>query len=276
MWWLYALLGIGLIGLLIWAFYFGLVVRRYTVASGKIKSPFRIVHVSDLHSMYHGKDQSKLMQKIAEQKPDLVVLTGDIFNAAGKEDGAVSFLKQICRYPCFYVLGNHEYRSKKAAKYMELAQALGIRVLSDASAAITVCGNEIVVSGVNDPLRAASFEPGYRMPDALLRVLSGIDETKFNVFLAHNHIYVDEYRKYPYDLGLSGHSHGGQFRIPLLMNGFFVKQQGFFPKYAGGLYRFGEQTHIVSRGVSMKPEWVPRVFNPTELVVVDVVPREAF
>ncbi|HIV02367.1 MAG TPA: metallophosphoesterase [Candidatus Aphodoplasma excrementigallinarum] len=274
MWWLYVLLGICVLALAVWALYSGMVVRMYEVKSKKICRPFRIVQVSDLHSLYHGKEQARLMQKIAEQKPDMVVLTGDIFHAAGREDGAVSFLKQIGRYPCFYVLGNHEYRSKKAAKYMELASDLGIRVLSDEAVPFTVKGNEITVAGVNDPLRAATSELGYDFLGAIKRTLSGLDGTKFTVLLAHNHIYIDEYRKYPYDLGLSGHSHGGQFRIPFVMNGFFVKKQGFFPKYAGGLYRFeGGQTHIVSRGVSAKPEWLPRVFNPTELVVVDVVPE---
>ena len=274
MWWLYIFLGICVLALAVWALYSGLVVRSYEVKSRKIHCPFRIVQVSDLHSMYHGREQAHLMQKIAEQKPDMVVLTGDIFHAVGREDGAVSFLKQISRYPCFYVLGNHEYRSKKAAKYMELASALGICVLSDEATSFTVQGNEITVAGINDPLRAGSFEPEYDFHGAVKQTLSGLDRTKFTLLLAHNHIHIDKYRQYPYDLGLSGHSHGGQFRIPFLMNGFFVKMQGFFPKYAGGLYRFeGGQTHIVSRGVSAKPEWLPRVFNPTELVVVDVVPE---
>ena len=59
---------------------------------------------------------------------------------------------------CIRDSGNHEYRSKKAAQYIKLAKSLGINVLLDESVLYSICGNEIVVSGVNDPLRAAEFE----------------------------------------------------------------------------------------------------------------------
>ena len=273
MWWYYPLGAAG-IALLIWAFYAGLVVRRYTVSSRKVRAPFRIVQVSDLHSMFHGENQEKLMQKIERQNPDLVVLTGDIFHVSGQEEGGISFLKQICRYPCFYVLGNHEYSSGKAQTYMELAKSIGIHVLSDDSVPFSVNGNDIRICGANDPQRNKLYEPGYSMQQALEQSFSSLDSTTFHLLLAHCHIYIEDYKKYKFDLVLSGHSHGGQFRIPLLMNGFFVKQQGFFPRYAGGKYRFGDLTYIVSRGVSAKPEWVPRIFNPTELVVIDVEPED--
>lgn len=273
MWWYYPLAAAGIV-IILWAFYAGLVVRTYTVRSKKVRRPFRIVQVSDLHSMYHGENQIKLLQKIEQQNPDLVVLTGDIFHVSGQEAGGISFLKQICRYPCFYVLGNHEYSSGKAQTYMDLAESLGIHVLSDNSVPFSVNGNDIRVCGVNDPQRGRIYEPGYNMQEALEQAFSALDSKTFHLLLAHSHIYIQDYKKYKFDLVLAGHSHGGQFRIPFLMNGFFVKQQGFFPRYAGGEYHFGGLTYIVSRGVSAKPEWVPRIFNPTELVVIDVVPEQ--
>lgn len=271
---IYLFFGVAVFALLIWAFYFGVAVRRYTVKSQKIKTPFRIVQISDLHSVYHGREQECLMRRIERLKPDMVVLTGDIFDVRGKEDGALSFLKHICRYPCFYVLGNHEYCSKKAEKYTETAQMLGICVLQNETEMFCVNGNEIMITGINDPQRADKSEPKPRLCSALEQAFGGADETKFNLFLAHSHIYIDEYKKYGYDLGMSGHSHGGQFRIPLIMNGFFCRKQGFFPGYAGGEYRFGDKVHIVSRGISAVPRWLPRIFNRTEIVAADICPKE--
>ena len=70
----------------------------------------------------------------------------------------------------------------------------------------------------------------------------------------------------------AGHSHGGQLRIPGLINGLFAPNQGFFRKYAGGQYALGAMTLIVSRGLGMNR--MPRVFNPPELAVVEFKPAD--
>lgn len=67
---------------------------------------------------------------------------------------------------------------------------------------------------------------------------------------------------------VAGHAHGGQIRIPGLFNGLYAPNQGLFPKYAGGSYDLGSSTVIVSRGLSKSV--LPRVFNPPEIVVVDL------
>ena len=77
-----------------------------------------------------------------------------------------------------------------------------------------------------------------------------------------------EYAKYPFDLVLCGHAHGGQWRIPYLLNGLIAPNQGLFPKYAGGQYICGSMTEIVGRGLAR--DWKPRLFNPPEIVVVEV------
>lgn len=70
---------------------------------------------------------------------------------------------------------------------------------------------------------------------------------------------------------LSGHAHGGQWIIPGILNGFYAPNQGFFPEYAGGLYKFDKKIFIVSRGLA---KWstsiIPRIFNPPELVIIDI------
>jgi predicted MPP superfamily phosphohydrolase len=62
-------------------------------------------------------------------------------------------------------------------------------------------------------------------------------------------------------------------RIPLLLNGLFAPDQGYFPEYAGGRYDFGARTMIVSRGTGIN-ERMPRIFDPPEVVVVDITGKE--
>ena len=101
------------------------------------------------------------------------------------------------------------------------------------------------------------------------RRLPALSPDACNILLAHRPDYIDLYRQYPFDLVLSGHTHGGQVRIPLLVNGLFAPDQGWFPQYAGGLYEVGETSLVVSRGLSYYPR-LPRVFDPPEVVVIDV------
>ena len=81
------------------------------------------------------------------------------------------------------------------------------------------------------------------------------------------------YGEYGFDLTLCGHAHGGQVRIPLLLNGLYAPHQGWFPKYAGGNYSFDNGSHvIVSRGLMI--DNLPRVFDPPELVIVNITPAK--
>ena len=73
------------------------------------------------------------------------------------------------------------------------------------------------------------------------------------------------------DLVLSGHAHGGQVRIPLLVNGLCAPNQGWFPKYAGGRYDVDGTVMLVSRGLSNQAQMgVPRVFNRPEWLIVEL------
>ena len=91
-----------------------------------------------------------------------------------------------------------------------------------------------------------------------------------SVLLSHRPELTELYRGSGFDLVVSGHAHGGQVRVPLLLNGLYAPNQGFFPQYAGGLYDLDGTALAVSRGLSISR--LPRVFNPPEAVVIDLVP----
>ncbi len=92
----------------------------------------------------------------------------------------------------------------------------------------------------------------------------------YTILLSHRPEPFRFYACYGFDLALCGHAHGGQWRIPGLLNGLYAPHQGLFPKYAGGRYLKGGTTMIVSRGLARENTRVPRFYDPPELVIVDL------
>ena len=131
--------------------------------------------------------------------------------------------------------------------------------------------NEITLSGVNDPDQARYTGRGVGMRAELDKTRDARRTDEFNILLAHRPSFVKTYLDYGFDLILTGHAHGGQWRIPGILNGTFAPDEGFFPKYAGGLYSFDNGTEmIVSRGLARESTRVPRIFNRPELVIVEL------
>ena len=125
---------------------------------------------------------------------------------------------------------------------------------------------EINLVGIDDPgFKAKQNEKVYRkIVEAQIKEIQLED---FNILLAHRPQYIDVYSKFDFDLVLSGHAHGGQFRFPII-GGLFSPQQGIFPKYTTGEYILNKTKMIVSRGLgnSLFPL---RLFNNPEVIVID-------
>ena len=240
-----------------------LTVRRYRIETEKVTEPIRILVVSDLHSCAYGENQRELLAAVAAEEPDLVLLPGDIVDDVLPEANAWTVLEALAeRWPCCYVTGNHEWWSGEAERICREIEALGIHVLRGEGTEITVKGQNLTVFGIDDP-------------DSGEDQLSRFSETAgegYTILLAHRPERIETYRRYPFDLIVSGHAHGGQWRLPGLINGLYAPNQGLFPAYAGGRYDFGAQVFLVSRGLARESTRVPRLFNPPELVVADIVP----
>ena len=101
---------------------------------------------------------------------------------------------------------------------------------------------------------------------------SQVEPETFSVLLAHRPERIEAYLESPFDLVVSGHAHGGQWRIPGILNGFIAPNQGLFPQYAGGQYDFEDAALIVSRGLARESTRIPRIFNRPEVVVIDLTP----
>lgn len=248
-------------------------IRYYTVRTEKIGEPVRIVLVTDLHSCKYGKEEEKLIAAIAGQKPDIILLGGDICDDKIPNDNAEALLKGIAdSYPCYYVTGNHEYWSNRIDNILDLFQSYGVTVLSGTSDIIKIRSQSLNICGISDPdiIRYTDSPIGAREQ---LQALEHVpDNGLCTILLAHRPEWIDAYAEYDFDLVLSGHAHGGQWRLPGIINGVFAPDQGMFPKYAGGRYISGDMTMIVSRGLARESTPIPRIFNRPELVVVDLEP----
>ena len=123
---------------------------------------------------------------------------------------------------------------------------------------------------MDDPEAVRYKKRGTNWEEGFCRAFNGLgEEPAYKVLLAHRPELIEVYKQGDFDLVLSGHTHGGQVRIPFILNGLYAPNQGWFPPYAGGMYDHGSLIHIVSRGVSFNP-LLPRIFNPPEVVVIDI------
>ena len=246
-----------------------LVQSLYRLESEKVSAPVRISVIADLHNTPYGDKQSKLVQHVRASAPDVVAIVGDAFHQHSRETHTLAaFAALAAEFPCYYVIGNHERNSGKSDKMKDIVRAAGITVLEGTSETVRIRGQAVQLCGLDD---FGSRDLG-SMQEQLVRVSANVREDILSVLLVHRPERFSDYLPCGFDVILSGHAHGGQWRIPGAKNGLFAPGQGWFPQYAGGQYDFGGQTMCVSRGLSDKPLWLARFGNPPEVVLVEITP----
>lgn len=245
-----------------------MIVRRYAVESNKLAQSVRLAVVTDFHGCDYGVGASRLIAAIEAEAPDAILLVGDIFDDVLPWDDSEALVRALAaKWPCYYVTGNHEYWSKQVEEICRIITAAGATVLNQDCVELVVKGQHINLCGIPDPYANVGTW------DALTSATGDIHQEGFTVLLAHRPELIEQYAaKGTFDLVVSGHAHGGQVRIPFLVNGLFAPNQGWFPKYAGGKYEVEGTTLIVSRGLARESTLLPRIFNRPELVMVDLLP----
>ncbi len=235
------------------------IVVEYELRNRKIKEGISIVLITDHHGCYYGDEQEDIVDDVRRLKPDLVLYSGDIFDDRLPYDNTIKLLSRIGRdYPSFYSVGNHEVRTDELDKIKSIATEHGLKVLEGTNERIKIKSNEILIGGIDDP------ELGVQQ----FHLLEKPKESEFSILLSHRPELIDDYNNLAYDLVVSGHAHGGQWRLPKYINGLYAPNQGLFPKYAGGRYDLENTTLIVSRGLARESttRLIPRIFNRPELV----------
>ncbi len=246
--------------------------NRITVTSAALPEDFsgyRIAHVSDLHNAQMGKENEKLIELLKAAEPDMIAITGDIIDSQNTDiDIAIQFVTEAVKIaPCFYVTGNHEAWVAQSV-YAELEQQMqevGVTVLHDSEILLERNGVFVSLIGMDDPDYAAQ-KLGSLNVDQQIKELTATEN--YTILLSHRPELFQHYCEAEIDLVLSGHAHGGQFRLPFV-GGLVAPDQGLFPEYDAGQYFDGDTNMIVSRGIGNSI--IPiRFNNRPEVVLIEL------
>ncbi len=240
----------------------------YQVKSSKVISNIRVVCLADLHLKEFGDSNERLVEEVANLKPDIVAIVGDM-NLEKKPD-EYEVVLTLCRQlnevaPTYYSLGNHEIDAMLfyGSQIYNDAKKAGIKILNNETETVNVKGTDIDIIGLTqnpeefDEYGRDFFEKAMRKDDDFKLVLNHYPEN-----------FEGTLDDYPIDLALAGHAHGGQVRLPWI-GGLYAADQGMFPKLCEGYHEIGNSKLIISRGLG-KSGVVPRVNNKPEITVVDI------
>lgn len=251
---------------------------KYTISSKKVPKSFdgyKILQLSDLHSRSFGKNSKKLLSKIEEENPDIIVLTGDMVNS--KDTDFSSFYELIkslsTSYTVYYIPGNHEQRLPLNT-YNSLISTLlqnNVKVLTNKTEYIIKNSDFITLHGFNLPLlyynnRLKDESHKELTTNTITQSIGSSQENTFNILLSHNPLYFKTYKNWGADLTLSGHMHGGIIHLPII-GGLLSPERTLFSQYSAGKYTFEESTLIVNRGLGNGTINL-RVFNNPEISVI--------
>lgn len=250
------------------------IMSEFSVSSPRLPSSFsgyRIAHVSDLHNTEFGEGNTTLLQMLSECQPDIIVITGDLIDAQHTNmEVAIDFAKGATQIaPTYYVTGNHEASSSDYAILKDRLEAVGTVILEDEAIYLERNGETITLLGLAAPdftIKGGLFG---EVPAMVSTKLKGMyeQESVYSILLSHRPELFETYAACGVDLVLSGHAHGGQFRLPFI-GGLIAPDQGLFPRYDAGLFTEGNTNMIVSRGLGNSV--IPiRFNNRPEVILVE-------
>ncbi len=259
----------------------GLTVSRYQIQSDEIIRPFRVVQLSDLHNSEFGQDNRRLVQKVAAESPDLILVTGDLLTQTEpKMDISLTLLKQLVSIaPTYVSFGNHEegYNARYGADCAAAFAATGAVVLEYHWVDISVNGQPLRLGGIYGYCLAEKYlETGEARPDELEFMKDFLNTDRYTILMAHmpiSWLRSGGLTEWDADCVFSGHLHGGQIRLPFI-GGVAAPDMGWFPGKVAGQYSAGGNSLILSRGLGTSVP-VPRMNNIPEIVVVDFIPAQA-
>lgn len=229
---------------------------------------FTIVQLSDLHNKRFGQNQIRILRQVEALEPDVICITGDLIDKRRTTVFTMGDALELCRgalrfAPVYYVPGNHEASFPMYPFLKKQMKSMGVQVLEN-QAAILYRGRESLrIAGVDDPKFFG--ERKTKQMQNLIQATGQWDGI-FTVLLSHRPEELENYSVSGADLVLTGHAHGGQFRIPKI-GPVYVPNQGFFPPLAQGVHQCGKTTMVISRGLG-NSAFPQRIFNRPEIVRV--------
>ena len=265
----------------VWRSYHMPVVRRWEVPLEALDSPVRLAVLSDLHDRDFGNSNQALIALTAAERPDLILLAGDMLNADSDNSALVrALVERLAEIaPVCCALGNQELDYLRLEPSLpEELEAAGAAVLDRRYLDITVNGAELRVGGLYDYAFAQddfhTCDPQRMDPEVYGFLREFQDTERCKIMLSHrpdSFIFGEAASTWEVDLVVSGHNHGGQVVLPVL-GGLYGGDQGFFPQYCHGIHEKDNITLAVTSGLGTHRERLPRFRNPPEIMVLDLKP----
>lgn len=235
--------------------FYGFKIEPYRITSNEYhlseetSEAVRVVQFSDVHIKedFTYKNLDKVIDMINKQNPDVVVFTGDLYDNYAKYHDDVNIIEKLkeihAKYDKIAIWGNRDYGGGAVRQYENIMMQAGFTVLKNENWYVTTETNKkVLFTGLDDSMLGNVF-----MPDS-----TKIYDSDYEILLTHEPDTADTFLEYDYDLVLSGHSHGGQIRIPFFpeINRKAVLSTSLAAKYTGGMYQLGSNTNMyVNTGI---------------------------
>lgn len=245
-------------------------ITKYNIASENIPEKFdgfKIVQLSDAHS----EITPGLVNAIEEEKPDLIVCTGDMTDDDGNSFfPTIHLIKNITDIaPVFMVTGNHDVARSDFSELEKELSKIGAEFLRNERIVLQRDDEYIALSGIDDPaaLNEKTINERVRSSAKELGRFDG-----YEILLFHRANLFELLDGYGFNLVLAGHMHGGQIRLPKIggmvsPKTSILSDKMLRPKYFAGAYTYSDMTMLVSRGLG-NPMLLPRIFNRPELLSI--------
>lgn len=231
-------------------------------------SGLRVLLITDVHAGPFLKPRvlERVFEKLLSLHPDLVLLGGDVATSRTDEIEPFAAALRMLRAPlgAFAVLGNHDYYTGDPGFVARAVEAAGLRLLRNASVVVERGGGRLILAGVDD---LHSGRPDLDAALAAARRWGGPGSRPPVLLLSHNPDLFFEAARAGVAVVLSGHTHGGQIRIPRLP---VIARQSRY-RLDEGRYAADGAELVVSRGLGVTGMPV-RVQCPPEAVLLHLVP----
>jgi predicted MPP superfamily phosphohydrolase len=215
-------------------------IEKIAFPTSSTGGPIRLLQVSDLHLSSFNSYFARVAKQVADLQPDLIVLTGDYLEQERNIRGVLSFLKELkATHGIYAVQGNWEYWSRLEGENLRRHFAgAGVKLLINERADLDIKGRALSIFGLDYP----------SSNDHLHQLQKEVDPQRFNLLLSHVPAFSHEQLNEHINLVLSGHTHGGQVRLPFLPPFYLPRYSG---RFVAGFYQVSQHRIplYVSRGV---------------------------
>ncbi len=246
--------------------------KNYNLTNSSVKKNIKIVLISDQHNHQFGKDDNRLVEKISEQKPDIIAVCGDMVTDSYANDDVMKNLltKLVNIAPTYCCLGNHERNLLNQLDIKDDITGTGAVLLDNESVIFEKDNEKFLIGGLSDYPYYEFNDGNENTPEKVFwKNFCNLSNEYYSILLNHEPEYISNIlNDSNIDLVFCGHTHGGLVRIPFV-GGMYAPNQGWFPKYDKGEFDFENTKMIITAGLG-NSNFLPRINNCAEICVINI------